>query len=442
MKKLPSPLVFVIVFGVPAFATDWTVSPDGSGDFPTIQAAIDASEQGDVIELTSGVFRGVGNRDLNTLGKAITIRSAGDNPAECVIEPTNGAPPEEDHIAFSIENGEGQATIVRGITISGGDGSLGGACYVHGAAPVFSNCRFVDNFAVYGGAVCCDDTAQPSFVDCLFLNNQAMEMGGAVCCDSYTTVAFDHCAFFGNHAHDGVGIVLAENHDTVEFTNCTFDGNWSFQGLASGFWFDDESTGDFTHCIVTSTFYAGGGYWAFLGTVTLNCCDIWNNEGGDFVGPLDGMEDQNGNFSADPLYCDPQAGDYRIEDVSPCSPQENPECGLIGRYDVGCGTSDAGSDIAGLAGLTLRVPSPIPFGAGSQIHYTVPSAEVGSIRFTIHDVQGRIVGTLVSGAPTEGEHVLTWDGCDDHGHRLGAGTYFCRLRCGRETMVRSIAVVG
>jgi pectin methylesterase-like acyl-CoA thioesterase len=33
----------------------FVVSPDGSGDFPTIQAAVDAASDGDDIELTDGV---------------------------------------------------------------------------------------------------------------------------------------------------------------------------------------------------------------------------------------------------------------------------------------------------------------------------------------------------------------------------------------------------
>ncbi|MCK4305987.1 MAG: hypothetical protein KAY24_17240, partial [Candidatus Eisenbacteria sp.] len=58
-----------------AVAETYTVQPDGAGDYPTIQAAIDAVVDGDVIELTDGNFYGDGNRDLDYLGKAITVRS-------------------------------------------------------------------------------------------------------------------------------------------------------------------------------------------------------------------------------------------------------------------------------------------------------------------------------------------------------------------------------
>jgi hypothetical protein len=45
------------------------VAPDGSGDAPTIQAAIDSSAPQDVVELADGTFIGPGNRDLD-LGRS------------------------------------------------------------------------------------------------------------------------------------------------------------------------------------------------------------------------------------------------------------------------------------------------------------------------------------------------------------------------------------
>jgi hypothetical protein len=41
------------------------VYPDGSGDLPTIQAALNASPRGTIIELADGTYAGEGNRDLD-----------------------------------------------------------------------------------------------------------------------------------------------------------------------------------------------------------------------------------------------------------------------------------------------------------------------------------------------------------------------------------------
>jgi hypothetical protein len=69
-----------------AGATTYLVRPDGTGDFPTIQAAVAASASGDVIELANGTFTGPGNRDVDYLSKLVTIRSQSGNPEACVID--------------------------------------------------------------------------------------------------------------------------------------------------------------------------------------------------------------------------------------------------------------------------------------------------------------------------------------------------------------------
>lgn len=39
-----------------AYATTWTVAVDGSGAFASIQAAVDASSDGDLIEVRAGTY--------------------------------------------------------------------------------------------------------------------------------------------------------------------------------------------------------------------------------------------------------------------------------------------------------------------------------------------------------------------------------------------------
>ncbi|MHC4195283.1 MAG: hypothetical protein ACYSQZ_04975, partial [Planctomycetota bacterium] len=60
------------------------VEPDGSGDQPTIQAAIDAAYEGDEVVLSIGTYTGDGNRDIDPNGKAVTIRSTNPNDPNIV----------------------------------------------------------------------------------------------------------------------------------------------------------------------------------------------------------------------------------------------------------------------------------------------------------------------------------------------------------------------
>ena len=80
-------LLFILLPVSSAEALVLVVHPDGSGDCPTIQAAIDSVNfSGDIIELTDGVFTGFGNRDLFTSGKSLLIRSQSGDPTSCIID--------------------------------------------------------------------------------------------------------------------------------------------------------------------------------------------------------------------------------------------------------------------------------------------------------------------------------------------------------------------
>lgn len=94
------------------------VKPDGTGDFPTIQAAIDSSLKGDEILLTNGVFKGAGNRDVDFKGKAVTVRSQSGRPADCIIDP-EGVPWLPCR-GFDFTSMVGHDTVVRNITIRNG----------------------------------------------------------------------------------------------------------------------------------------------------------------------------------------------------------------------------------------------------------------------------------------------------------------------------------
>jgi hypothetical protein len=104
-----------------ARATTYLVTPEGTGDFPTIQAAIDSVQDGDTIMLADGAFTGEGNRNLDLGGKAITICSRSGNAAACVIDCGECAP-ESGQLrrGFFFHSGEDSVSIVRALTIANG----------------------------------------------------------------------------------------------------------------------------------------------------------------------------------------------------------------------------------------------------------------------------------------------------------------------------------
>jgi hypothetical protein len=86
---------------------------DGSGDYLTIQEGIDAAQDGDTVLVADGAYQGVGNYDLDFLGKAIMVRSA-NGASRCVIECN------ELGLGFYFRTDESSDAIVQGFTVADG----------------------------------------------------------------------------------------------------------------------------------------------------------------------------------------------------------------------------------------------------------------------------------------------------------------------------------
>jgi hypothetical protein len=111
--------LFLIASSVlPVWSATYFVNPEGTGDFPTIQAAIDAAENEDVILLGDGIFAGDGNRDIEYKGKAITVCSESGNPEHCIID--CGGTPEDFHRGFYFQGSELPNARLEGVTIRNG----------------------------------------------------------------------------------------------------------------------------------------------------------------------------------------------------------------------------------------------------------------------------------------------------------------------------------
>jgi predicted outer membrane repeat protein len=223
------PIALVLFLATPCWATEYVVYPDGSGDFPTIQAAIDAAASGDIIELADGVFAGNGNRDIVFRGRPIVVRSASGDPQLCTIncEGSEADP----HWGMRLNAGETALTVLDGISIVNGYGVFGSAVYCASSSPTVRNCRFVANtVTLYGGAASCW-TGAPAFLSCYFADNRAVERGGAVFCFNDGNAVLRDCVFEGNTARSGGAIACAEGGDAIVVRG-TFVGNTAGWGGA------------------------------------------------------------------------------------------------------------------------------------------------------------------------------------------------------------------
>jgi hypothetical protein len=114
-----------LIFAAPALGRTWHVP----SEIATIQAAIDSSIDGDIVELADGTYRGPGNRDVSFLGKAITVRSASADPKLCIID-SEGSDADP-HRGFWFNADEDTLSILENVSVTGGAGvAFGGGIYV------------------------------------------------------------------------------------------------------------------------------------------------------------------------------------------------------------------------------------------------------------------------------------------------------------------------
>ncbi len=75
--------------------------------------------------------------------------------------------------------------------------------------------------------------------------------------------------------------------------------------------------------------------------------------------------------------------------------------------------------------VLLWPPAPNPSTGWTLIRYALPRET--DVRLRVFDLSGRLISDLSPGLTGPGMHTLRWDGRDQHGLRVPAGVYFCRL---------------
>ena len=340
-------IVTLAILSTSAYAATYTVRPDGSGDYPTIQAAIDAVFDEDIIELTDGTFTGDGNRDLDFYGKAIEIRSQSGEAAQCIIDC------EESGRAFYFHDNEDSTSVVRGITVTNGvaNGSYplncGAGILCHGCpGPSVVACVFRENHALNqssnapegGGAYCYGSS--PILRDCTFDSNSARAGGGVSCKNSGAQIT--DCTFVNNESISGGGAIYTW-HASPTIRGATLCGNSSSESqYGGGFCLGEASEVSILNTIIASSPSGAAVYVSPATPVpTMSCCDLFGNAGGDWTDDIAHLDGVDGNISEDPLFCDASENDFHLQLESPCAPfsPPNDECDLIGAWPIGCAES-------------------------------------------------------------------------------------------------------
>jgi len=192
-------------------------------EYATIQAAVNACNDSDVVVIAQGTYRNVGNRNINLYGKQIIIQSTDPNSPDVVNSTIIDC--EGRNRGFVFYTGENADSIIRGLTITNGYPVIGGAVYCYNnSSPSIVNCAITGNTAVFGGAIACANSKTCLKIsNCEITANSASVAGGAIYCNG-ASPKITTCVISANFAPDG-GAVYSHNAGNPLITSCTVSGN-------------------------------------------------------------------------------------------------------------------------------------------------------------------------------------------------------------------------
>ena len=378
MKKLIAAVTLLAVSTAQADIIYVDASCPGPGDgseldpYCSIQTAIDNAVDTDEVVVAPGTYF----ETIDFLGKAIWLHSS--DGAEVttidgtgffhVVQCVTGEGPDTVLDGFTITGGnadgtpgsdrngggmlnEGSSPTVTNCTFTANSADAGGGMANEFSSPTVEHCTFIANSADVGGGMA-TQFGSPTVIGCTFRENQG-EGGGMVNSGDGSPTIVD-CIFSGNVCtqDDGGGMNNSEGSSPIVI-NCTFDGNISIGGGAGidneassptmincmfigniaategGGMLNWESSAMVINCtFANNSANAGGGMDNEFSNPIVTNCILWGNTGGEIRNhpgspivtycDVQGGYPGTGNIDADPMFVDPDNGDFRLQAGSPC----------------------------------------------------------------------------------------------------------------------------
>ncbi len=224
--------ISLILLATCATATTYRVDVNGGSDFDAIKLAVDYADSGDVIMVGPGIYTGPDNRDINFMGKNLSLMSEAGPDVTIIDLDRQGR-------AFLFVGGESYYSLIDGFTIKKGrvDNAvyapdMGGAIFAAGSSPVIHDCVFADNYAdSYGGAIYLGTNSEAEIVECRFEDNYAESYGGAIyCLQSQPRIRWN--TFESNRADLNGGAISCKEGTWASISSCEF--RWNTTGDLGG----------------------------------------------------------------------------------------------------------------------------------------------------------------------------------------------------------------
>ncbi len=311
------------------------VNPDLSiirvpADYPTIQMAIDAAKSNDSIVVSPGRYI----ENINYKGKNIKVRSA-EGFSNTVIDGDGKGS------TVTFNSGESELAILDGFTII--NGSKSGVLCDNNSSPTLRNLRITSSHSSYGGGIGCLNNSSPFINNVTLIGNNA-SYGGGIYCWNNSSPYLRNVRISGNFANDGGGITCSDSSNPIfenvlvvqnsaaygggvcilfssspVFKNVTIANNSSSLSLG-GIYCNSSLSPSLINSIVWSNPLAAV-YFATINSpnsITVSYSDIEGGRSGIKDNNHGTVNWLNGNINSNPLFQNPETGNFRLQLGSPC----------------------------------------------------------------------------------------------------------------------------
>jgi len=354
--------------------------------YATIQAAVDASQRGDVIKVAGGTYSGA-----LTLTDYRSIYGG--------YDPTFTERDPDLHPTTIDAGGSGNVVtlqgannvVIDGLRITGSGGASSGV-YARNSEFVLRNCELYGNYrGVYVLSGSGTSTQGDAIIEYCSVHDNT---GSGVVVNSPNN---PHAYVLWSAIYDNASNGIYVYGKPTDIVNCTVAHNG-----ATGIDYRSTSGSPIQNNVIANN--TGYGIACTSATPVITYNDVWGNTSGQYSGCSGGT----GSISQDPMFCDGPNGDVSVHALSPTlnTGFEGADMGALG---IGCPEGPADLDVA-QAGASLSLSWTPPAWRNEVDHYVV-------YRDTVM-VATTVVGTV--DAPATSFVDVTIPGCTPHNYWVSA----------------------